>query len=75
MEQLMSKIFQEIKKTHNAEAFRDLKNICRETLKTNVPLGVEYLLKLSEECESIIPFVAERDLQAAKDIMGIHIEF
>lgn len=72
MEQLLEKIFQKAKKTHNVEAFRDLKNICRETLKTNVELGVEYLLKLSNECEGIIPFLIECDLQAAKDVMGVH---
>lgn len=72
MEQLLEKILEIAKKTHKVDAFMDLKNICRESLKTNVPLGVEYLLKLSDECESVIPFVAERDLHAAKDIMGVH---
>lgn len=72
MELLLQKIFQEIKKTYSIQAMRDLKDICRETLKTDVPLAVEYLIKLSEECESTIPIVAERDIQSARDIMAIH---
>ena len=51
MELLLEKIFQEIKKAHSIQAMRDLKDICRETLKTNIPLAVEYLVKLSDELE------------------------
>ena len=73
MEQvLLEKIFEEVKRTHNVRAFTDLKDICRETLKTDVPLAVEYLVKLSDECERVIPFVAEHDLEAAKKIIGVH---
>lgn len=72
MKELLQKIFQETKKTHSIQAMRDLKDICRETLKTDIPLAVEYLVKLSEECENIIPIIAERDIQSARDIMGVH---
>lgn len=72
MKILLEKILQEIKKTHNVRAFTDLKDICREVLKTDVSLAVEYLVKLSEECENIVPYIAERDLASAKQIMGVH---
>lgn len=72
MEILLAKIFQEIKKSHSIRAMTDLKDICRETLKTNVPLAVEYLVKLSDECESIIPYLSTRDLAGAKQVMDIH---
>ena len=54
MEILLEKIFQEIKKSHSIRAMTDLKDICRECLKTDVPLAVEYLVKLSDEIESTI---------------------
>ena len=72
MKVLLEKIFQETKKTHHVRAFTDLKDICRETLKTDVPLAIEYLIKLSEECEIIIPYLVGRDLGTAKQIMEVH---
>ena len=72
MRVLLEKIFKEIKKSHSIRAMTDLKDICRETLKTDVPLAVEYLVKLSEECENIIPYIVKRDLDTAKKIMEVH---
>ena len=72
MEKLLEKIFSEIKKSHSIRAITDLKNMCRECLKTDIPLAVDYLIKLSEECESIVPYLARRDLGTAKQIMDIH---
>ena len=72
MKELLEKIFQETKRSHSIRAMTDLKDICRECMKTNVPLAVEYLVKLSEECEVVIPYIAERDIQSAKKIMGVH---
>ena len=54
MEQLLKKIFQKIQKDHSIQAMEDLRNICRETMKTNVPLGIEYSVKLSNELEKTI---------------------
>ena len=72
MRVLLEKIFKEIKKSHSIRAMTDLKDICRETLKTDVPLAIEYLVKLSEECENIIPYIVKRDLDTAKKIMEVH---
>ena len=72
MKELLEKIFQETKRSHSIRAMTDLKDICRECMKTNVPLAVEYLVKLSEECEVAVPYIAERDIQSAKKIMGVH---
>ena len=72
MKVLLEKIFQETKKSHSILAMTDLKDICRETFKTDVPLAVEYLEKLSEECEAIIPHLAARDLDAARKVMELH---
>ena len=73
MEMLLSKIFSKIQKDpEDMVAYRDLLNICRETMKTDIPLAVRYLEQLSDECESNIPRLAITNLPVAKDLMGIH---
>ena len=72
MRTLLEKIFTEIKKSHSVMAMTDLKDMCRECLKTDTTLATEYLVKLSEECENTIPFLAHRDLGTAKQIMDLH---
>lgn len=54
MRVLLEKIFQETKKSHSVRAMTDLKDICRECLKTNTTLATEYLVKLSDEIEVAI---------------------
>ena len=51
---LLEKIFQETKKSHNIQAMTDLKDMCRECMKTDVALATEYLVKLSDEIEGAI---------------------
>ena len=72
MKLLLEKIFQETKKSHSIRAMTDLKDMCRETLKTDVPLAVEYLVKLSDECETYIPYFASQDLSVARQMIEIH---
>lgn len=72
MERLLEKIFQEIKKSHSIRAMTDLKDMCRECMKTDSALATEYLVKLSDECENLIPYLATRDLGKAKEVMEIH---
>lgn len=72
MKTLLEKIFREIKKSHSIRAMTDLKDMCRECLKTDKVLATEYLVKLADECETTIPYLASRDLGAAKEIMNIH---
>ena len=71
MEQLLKKIFQKIKKDHTIQAMEDLRNICRETMKTDVPLAVEYLVKLSEELEKTILDTRWSD-EDVKTLYGLH---
>lgn len=72
MKLLLDTIYKKCQETHDVRVMDDLKNMCRETLKTDVPLAVEYLVKLSEECERTIPIVAQRDLKAARDMISVH---
>ncbi len=72
MKVLLEKIFQEIKKSHSIRAMTDLRNICRECMKTDSALATEYLVRLSDECECLIPYLATRDLGKAKEVMESH---
>ena len=75
MEILLAKIFQKIQKDPgDMRAYRDLLNICRETMKTDIPLAVKYLEKLSDWIEVVIPRLACSDIEAAREMMNIHKE-
>ena len=54
MKQLLEKILEKIKKEPSLQAYTDLKDMCRECMKTDIPLAVEYLMQLSDECEYAI---------------------
>ena len=69
MEQLLSKILEKIKK--DAYLFRtweDLLYMCKEAMKTDIPLGVKYLKLLSAECERNIsdPLTSEQEGRNSK---------
>ena len=73
MEELLRKIFWKIKKDpEDMQAYRDLLNICRETMKTDVHLAVEYLEKLSDWIEEIIPGI--KDIGKMREMFSFHRE-
>ena len=73
MEKLLVAIFQKIQKDpEDMRAYRDLLNICRETLKTDVPLAVKYLEKLSDWIEEIIPGID--DIGKMREMFTFHRE-
>ena len=51
-------------------AYRDLLNICRETMKTDVHLAVEYLEKLSDWIEETIPRI--QDIGKMREMFALH---
>ena len=55
MNTLLKKISEKMKKDPNKQVFQDLYNICREVMKTDIPLSVEYLVELSNELDKAIP--------------------
>ena len=56
MKELLEKILGQSKKTpEGVRAYEDLYHICLETQKTDIPLSVEYLKKLSDIIENRIP--------------------
>ena len=73
MEILLSKIFSKIQKDpDDIRAYRDLLNICRETMKTDVPLAVKYLERLSDWIEEIIPTIT--DIGKMREMFALHRE-
>ena len=54
MKDLILKISEKTKRQPAIQGFTDWKDICREILKTDVQVAVEYLVKLSEELEKTI---------------------
>ena len=71
MEMLLVAIFQKIQKDpDDIRAYRDLLNICRETLKTDVPLAVKYLEMLSDWIEEILPGMT--DIGKMRDMFALH---
>lgn len=70
MEKWLEKIFQEIKKSHSLQAMTDLKEMCRECIKTDIKLAVEYLVKLSDEIEYTIP--RTEDIELIRNLFNLH---
>ena len=73
MEMLLVAIFQKVKKDPgDMRAYRDLLNICRETLKTDIPLAVRYLEQLSDWIEEIMPGI--EDIGKMREMFAFHRE-
>lgn len=73
MEMLLVAIFQKIQKDPgDMRAYRDLLNICRETLKKDIPLAVKYMEKLSDWIEEIIPKIS--DIDKMREMFAFHRE-
>jgi predicted phage terminase large subunit-like protein len=73
MEVLLRKIFEKIQKDpDDMRAYRDLLNICRETMKTDIPLAVKYLELLSDWIEEVIPGI--KDIGKMREMFTFHRE-
>ena len=73
MELLLSKISEKIKKDpHCYRAYADLLAICRETLKTDIPLARKYLERLSDDLEKLIPTIT--DIGNMRKMFALHRE-
>lgn len=70
MEKLLSKILEKVKKTPDVSVFTDLYYMCRESMKTDIPLAVRFLVQLSAECERAI--AQSNNEKFLKDIFALH---
>lgn len=71
MKLLLDTIYKKCQETHDVKAMTDLYYMCKESMKTEVSLGVEYLMKLSDECERAIanPLISEEYL---REVFALH---
>lgn len=71
MEQLLQRISQKIEKDPlGYQAYDDLYAMCREAMKTDVPLGIRYLVKLSDTIEAVIPTIT--DIGDMRKMFALH---
>lgn len=61
MKKLLETIYKQVEVSTDYCAYNDLKDVCRETLKTDIPLAVKYLKLLSERISSVIVSIDGRD--------------
>ena len=50
----MRELLETIYQRNDLQACTDLKNMCREVIKSDVSLGIEYIRKLSDKIEDIM---------------------
>ena len=73
MELLLCKISEKIKRDPQCyQAYEDLLAICRETLKTDIPLARKYLEQLSDALEKLIPTIT--DIGDMRKMFALHRE-
>ena len=70
MRKVLDAIYKKVESGIDYQAYVDLRDFCRETMKTNIPLGVEYLMRLSDRIESVIPQIQEID--KLRDLYQLH---
>ena len=60
MEEVLKQICQQIQKTpEEFQPYEDLYYMCKEAMKTDIPLGVRYLKMLSADLEETIPIQSD----------------
>lgn len=55
MERVLKAIYASVHQGTNLQSYVDLRDFCREVMKTNVPLAIKYLLLLSDRIEQVMP--------------------
>lgn len=71
MKQLLEKIREKTKRHPSVQAYTDWKDVCREIMKTDVPLAVDWLKELSNELEKTIVDNRWSD-EDIKKLYGLH---
>lgn len=71
MKQLLKKISEKSKKTPSVQVYTDWKDVCRELLKTDIPLAVDCLIELSNELEKTM-LDSRWDDEDIKSLYALH---
>ena len=70
MRKVLDAIYKVVESGTDYQAYLDLRNFCHETMKSDIPLGVEYLMKLSDRIESVIPQIQE--IEKLREMYQLH---
>ena len=70
MKEVLNAIYKNVSETTDYQAYIDLKDYCRECMKTDVPLALNYLKKLSNRLETIIPTI--EDIDKMRKMYSLH---
>lgn len=70
MKEVLNAIYKNVSETTDYQAYIDLKDYCRECMKTDVPLALKYLKKLSNRLETIIPTI--EDIDKMRKMYSLH---
>lgn len=70
MKKLLETIYKQVKCGEDLQTYLDLRNICQETMKYDIPLGVKYLMLLSDRIETVIPQM--QDVEKMKEMYQLH---
>lgn len=70
MKEVLNAIYKTVSETTDYQAYVDLKDYCRECMKTDVPLALKYLKKLSNRLETIIPTI--EDIDKMRKMYSLH---
>ena len=70
MEKILNAIYDKVKNTAEYQAYVDLRDYCREVMKSDTALGAEYLVKLSDRIENIIP--QTQDVETLRKLYRLH---
>ena len=70
MKELLEVIYKKVMSGTDYLAYMDLRNICQETMKSDIALGVEYLMKLSDRLEQVIPQM--QDVTEMRNMYQLH---
>ena len=70
MRKVLDAIYKQVKSGTDYRTFVDLRDFCRETMKSDIPLGVEYLVKLSDRIEQVIPHIQK--IEKLKEMYQLH---
>ena len=70
MEKVLNAIYKVVESGTDYQAYVDLRDFCKETIKSDIKLGVKYLLLLSDRIESIMPTLSNID--ALQKMYSLH---
>lgn len=59
MKNVLDAIYEKVESGTDIQAYTDLRDYCREVMKADTSLGTEYLVKLSDRIENIMPHIQE----------------